>query len=80
MIKYFERGDKEHLKRVLRKVYKCKNVEQMSDDELVFCYIAKTLKSLEKFCEIAEEVETDLGYRVEKIEKRLKKLEKRIEK
>ena len=80
MIKYFEKGDKEHLKRVLRKVYKCKNVEQMSDDELVFCYIAKTLDSLENFCEIAESAETDLGYRVKKLEKRLKKLEKRIEK
>ena len=80
MIKYFENGDKEHLKRVLRKVYKCKNVEQMSDDELVFCYIAKTLDSLENFCEIAESAETDLGYRVKKLEKRLKKLEKRIEK
>ena len=33
MIKYFVNGDKEHLKRVLRKVYKCENVEQMSDDE-----------------------------------------------
>ena len=52
----------------------------MKDKELIFCYVAKTLKSLEKFCEVAEEVETDLGYRVEKIEKRLKKLEKRIEK
>ena len=50
MIKYFERGDKEQLKRVLRKVYKCQNVEQMSDDEIAFCYIAKTLESLEKFC------------------------------
>lgn len=77
MIKFFERGDKEHLKKVLKKVYKCENVEQMSDDELAFCYIAKTLESLEKFCEIAEEVETDLGYRVEKLEKRLKKLEKK---
>ena len=80
MIKYFENGDKEHLKRVLRKVYKCKNVEQMSDDELAFCYIAKTLDSLGNFCEIAESAETDLGYRVKKLEKRLKKLEKRIEK
>ena len=80
MIKYFENGDKEHLKRVLKMVYKCKNVEQMSDDELAFCYIAKTLDSLGNFCEIAEEVETDLGYRVEKIKKRLKKLEKKAKK
>ena len=80
MIKFFENGNKELLKRVLKEVYDCQNVEQLSDDELVFCFIAKTLKSLEKFCEVAEEVETDLGYRVEKIEKRLKKLEKRIEK
>ena len=78
MIKFFKRGDKEHLKRVLKIVYKCKNVEQMSDDELAFCYIAKTLESLENFCELVEEVETDLGYRVEKLEKRLKKLEKRL--
>ena len=79
MIKYFENGDKEHLKRVLRKVYKCKNVEQMSDDELVFCYIAKTLDSLGNFCEIAESAETDLDYRVKKLENRIKRLEKRLE-
>ena len=79
MIKYFERGNKEHLKRVLRKVYKCKNVEQMSDDELVFCYIAKTLDSLGNFCEIAESAEIDLGYRVKKLENRIKRLEKRLE-
>ena len=72
MIKYFENGDKEQLKKVLRKVYKCKNVEQMSDDELVFCYIAKTLKSLEDFCEIAESAETELNSRILKIEKALK--------
>ena len=34
MVKYFENGDKEHIKRVLKKVYKCENVEQMSDNEL----------------------------------------------
>ena len=79
MIKFFERGDKEQLKRVLKKVYKCENVEQMSDDELAFCYIAKTLESLENFCEIAEEVEVDLGYRVKKLENRIKRLEKRLE-
>ena len=79
MIKFFERGDKEHLKRVLKKVYKCENVEQMSDDELVFCYIAKTLDSLGNFCEIAESAEIDLGYRVKKLENRIKRLEKRLE-
>ena len=79
MIKFFENGDKEHLKRVLRKVYKCKNVEQMSDDELAFCYIAKTLDSLGNFCEITESVEIDLGYRVKKLENRIKRLEKRLE-
>ena len=79
MIKFFERGDKEQLKRVLKMVYKCENVEQMSDDELAFCYIAKTLESLENFCEIAEEVEIDLGYRVKKLENRIKRLEKRLE-
>ena len=72
MIKFFERGDKEHLKRVLRKVYKCKNVEQMSDDELVFCYIAKTLDSLGNFCEIAESAETELASRILKIKNALK--------
>ena len=72
MIKYFENGDKEHLKRVLRKVYKCKNVEQMSDDELVFYYIAKTLDSLGNFCEIAESAETELASRILKIENALK--------
>ncbi len=71
MIKYFENGDKEHLKRVLRKVYKCENVEQMSDDELVFCYIAKTLESLENFCEIAENA-NELYNHILKIEKALK--------
>ena len=80
MIKYFENGNKEHLKRVLRKVYKCENVEQMSDDELVFCYIAKTLDSLGNFCEIAESAEVDLGYRVKKLENRIKRLEKKAKK
>ena len=72
MIKFFENGDKEHLKRVLRMVYKCKNVEQMSDDELVFYYIAKTLESLGNFCEIAESAETELASRILKIENALK--------
>lgn len=72
MIKYFERGDKEQLKRVLRKVYKCENVEQMSDTELTFCYIAKTLESLGNFCEIAESAETELASRILKIENALK--------
>lgn len=79
MIKFFERGDKEQLKLVLKKVYKCENVEQMSDDELVFCYIAKTLDDLGNFCEIAESAEVDLGYRVKKLENRIKTLEKRLE-
>ena len=72
MIKYFERGNKEHLKRVLKMVYKCKNVEQMSDDELVFCYIAKTLDSLGNFCEIAESAETELATRILRIENAVK--------
>ena len=79
MIKFFENGNKELLKRVLEEVYNCQNVEQMSDDELVFCFIAKTLKSLEDFCELAESVEVDLGYRVKKLENRIKRLEKRLE-
>ena len=72
MIKFFENGDKEQLKLVLEEVYKCENVEQLSDDELVFCYIAKTLKSLENFCEIAESAETELASRILKIENALK--------
>ena len=72
MIKFFENGNKEHLKRVLRKVYKCKNVEQMSDDELAFCYIAKTLESLRNFCELAESAETTLESRILKIENAIK--------
>ena len=72
MIKYFENGNKEHIKRVLEVVYKCENVEQMSDTELTFCYIAKTLKSLDNFCEIAESAETELASRILKIEKALK--------
>ena len=51
----------------------------MSDDELVFCYIAKTLDSIGNFCEIAESAEIDLGYRVKKLENRIKRLEKRLE-
>lgn len=72
MIKFFKDGDKEQLKRVLRKVYKCENVEQMSDDELAFCYIAKVLESLENFCELVESAETTLESRILKIEKALK--------
>ena len=72
MIKYFENGNKEKLKLVLEKVYKCQNVEQMSDTELTFCYIAKTLKSLENFCELAESAYLELESRILKIEKALK--------
>ena len=72
MIKFFENGNKELLKRVLNEVYNCKNVEQMSDDELVFCFIAKTLKSLENFCELAESAATELESRILKIENALK--------
>ena len=72
MIKYFENGDKEHLKRVLKEVYDCQNVEQLSDDELVFCFIAKTLKSLENFCELAESAATELESRILKIENAIK--------
>lgn len=79
MIKFFNR-DKEQIKRVLAMVYKVKDIDKMSDDELVFCYIAKTLDSLEDFCEIAESAEIDLGYRVKKLENRVKRLEKRLEK
>ncbi len=71
MIKYFENGNKEKLKLVLEEVYK-QNTEQMSDDELVFCYIAKTLKSLENFCELAESGYLELASRILKIEKTLK--------
>ena len=72
MIKYFENGDKEHLKRVLRKVYKVKDIDKMSDNELTYCYISKTLKSLENFCELAESAETELASRILKIENALK--------
>ena len=72
MIKFFENGNKELLKRVLEEVYNCQNVEQMSDDELVFCFIAKTLKSLENFCELVESAETELESRILKIENALK--------
>lgn len=80
MIKFFKNGDKEQLKLVLKMVYKCENVEQMSDDELVFCFIAKTLKSLENFCEIAESAETTLESRIIELDERLKKLEKKAKK
>ena len=72
MIKFFENGNKELLKRVLKEVYDCQNVEQLSDDELVFCFIAKTLKSLENFCELAESAATELESRILKIENALK--------
>ena len=72
MIKYFENGDKEHLKRVLKKVYSCKNVEQMNDNELTFCYIAETLKSLENFCELAESAYLELESRILEIEDAVK--------
>ena len=72
MIKYFENGNKELLKRVLKEVYDCQNVEQLSDDELVFCFIAKTLKSLENFCELAESATTELESRILKIENAIK--------
>lgn len=72
IIKFFKNGDKEQLKLVLKMVYKCKNVEQMSDDELAFCYIAKTLESLENFCELAESAETTLESRILEIEDAVK--------
>ena len=72
MIKFFKNGDKEQLKRVLKKVYKCKDIDKMSDDELAFCYIAKTLDSLGNFCEIAESAETELASRILKIENAIK--------
>ena len=72
MIKFFENGNKELLKRVLKEVYDCQNVEQLSDDELAFCYIAKTLDSLGNFCEIAESAETELASRILKIENAIK--------
>ena len=72
MIKFFENGNKELLKRVLKEVYDCQNVEQLSDDELVFCFIAKTLKSLENFCELAESAATELERRILKIENAIK--------
>ena len=72
MIKFFENGDKELLKRVLKEVYDCQNVEQLSNDELIFCFIAKTLKSLENFCELAESAATELESRILKIENAIK--------
>ena len=72
MIKFFEKGDKEQIKRVLAMVYKVKDIDKMSDDELAFCYIAKTLDSLGNFCEIAESAETDLNSRILKIENAIK--------
>ena len=72
MIKFFENGNKELLKRVLEEVYNYQNVEQLSDDELVFCFIAKTLKSLGNFCELAESAATELESRILKIEDAVK--------
>ena len=71
MIKFFNR-DKEQIKRVLAMVYKVKDIDKMSDDELAFCYIAKTLESLENFCELAESAETTLESRILKIEDAVK--------
>ena len=72
MIKFFKNGDKEQLKLVLKEVYNCQNVEQLSDDELVFCFIAKTLKSLENFCELVESAETMLESHILTIEDAVK--------
>ena len=72
MIKFFENGDKEHLKNVLEYVYGCQNVKKMKDKELIFCYVAKTLKSLENFCELAESAATELESRILKIENAIK--------
>ena len=80
MIEFFKNGDKEHLKIVLEEVYNCQNVEQLSDSELVFCYIAKKLESLDKFYSILESNETDLCYRVEKLEKKTEKTRKKAKK
>ena len=71
MIKFFNR-DKEQIKRVLAMVYKVKDIDKMSDNELTYCYIAKTLKSLENFCELAESAYLELDSRILKIEKALK--------
>ena len=71
MIKFFNR-DKEQIKRVLVMVYKIKDVEKTNDNELAFCYIAKTLDSLENFCELAESAYLELDSRILKIEKALK--------
>ena len=72
MIKFFENGNKELLKRVLKEVYNYQNVEQLNDNELTFCFIAKTLKSLENFCELAESAATELESRILKIENAIK--------
>ena len=73
MMKFFENSNnKELLKRVLVEVYNCQNVEQLSDEELLFFFISKTLKSLEDFCELVESAETELESRILKIEKALK--------
>ena len=72
MIKYFENGNKEKLKLVLEEVYKVKDIDKMSDNELTYCYIFKTLKSLENFCELAESAYLELDSRILKIEKALK--------
>ena len=71
MIKFFNR-DKEQIKRVLAMAYKVKDIDKMSDDELAFYYIAKTLDSLGNFCEIAESAETELASRILKIENAVK--------
>ena len=72
MIKFFENGNKEKLKLVLEEVYKVKDIDKMSDNELTYCYIFKTLKSLENFCELAESAATELESRILKIENALK--------
>ena len=72
MIKYFENGNKEKLKLVLEEVYKVKDIDKMSDNELTYCYISKTLESLENFCELAESGYLELDSRILKIEKALK--------
>lgn len=72
MISFFVKYNKEKLKLALEKIYKVKDIDKMSNDELVVCCMAETIKSLENFCEISESAETELLSRILKIKKALK--------
>lgn len=72
MLEFFQKN-RDDMLAALKLVHKCKDIDglsidELSDRELVMLYIAKTLKSLENFCEIRAEY---LSAEIEKLKKEL---------